>query len=130
MDGLDENLCIGITFGVFIAYAVFRKLMELMIKNKIRNGKVYTVACKTSLTFFSILTLTLLAVGGIMSILDTPAEVVTSAMLWISASIYLVFILRKTQILISSASFFAAFLYLCALEFIPTGAFVASAIIF
>lgn len=130
MDGLDENLCIGITFGVFIAYALFRKLMELMIKNKIRNGKVYTVACKTSLTFFSILTLTLLAVGGIMSILDTPAEVVTSAMLWISASIYLVFILRKTQILISSASFFAAFLYLCALEFIPTGALVASAIIF
>jgi hypothetical protein len=32
--------------------------------------------------------------------------------------------------LISSASFFAAFLYLCALEFIPTGAIIASAIVF
>jgi hypothetical protein len=65
-----------------------------------------------------------------MSVLDTPADVVKSAMLWISACIYLIFILRKTQILISSASFFAAFLYLCALELIPTGALAASAIIF
>jgi hypothetical protein len=128
--GFDEDISIGITFGVFAAYALIRKMMEFIVKGKIRNNKVYEAACKSGLTFFSILTLTLLAMSGIMSILDTPADVMKSAMLWISACIYLIFILRKTQILISSASFFAAFLYLCALEIVPTGALIASAIIF
>ena len=130
IEGFDENISLGIVFGVFITYVLVRKMMEFIIRGKVRNGKMFEVACKTGLTFFSILTLTLLAVGGVMSVVDTHAEVVTSAMLWISASIYLIYILRKTQILISSASFFAAFLYLCALELIPTGALVASAIIF
>jgi hypothetical protein len=130
MEGYGDNIGLGITFGVFLAYLLTRKIMEFIIRRKVRNSKTYEAACKAGLTFFSILTLVLLATGGIMSVLDTPADVVKSAMLWISACIYLIFILRKTQILISSASFFAAFLYLCALELIPTGALAASAIIF
>ena len=128
MEGYGDNIGLGITFGVFLAYLLTRKIMEFIIRRKVRNSKTYEAACKAGLTFFSILTLVLLATGGIMSVLDTPADVVKSAMLWISACIYLIFILRKTQILISSASFFAAFLYLCALELIPTGALAASAI--
>ena len=102
----------------------------MVLAPKNMNSKIYMIACKAGRTFFSILTLILLAMAGIMSFIDTPAEVVTDAMLWVSACIYLIYLLRKTQILISSASFFAAFLYLCALEMIPTGALVASAIIF
>ena len=130
LEGFDENTSLGITFGVFAAYVLIRKMMEFIIRNRVRNSKIYEAARKSGLTFFIILTLTLLAMSGIMSILDTPADAMRSAMLWVSASIYLIYLLRKTQILISSASFFAAFLYLCALELIPTGALAASAIIF
>ena len=130
MDGFNENLRFCAIFGIFISYVLIRKALEMVLAPKNMNSKIYMIACKAGRTFFSILTLILLAMAGIMSFIDTPAEVVTDAMLWVSACIYLIYLLRKTQILISSASFFAAFLYLCALEMIPTGALVASAIIF
>ena len=130
MEACGENIRFLIIFGTFLTYVMTRKALEHILKPKVMSSKTYQIACKTGRTFFALLTLTLLAAVGIMSFLDTPADTVRSAMLWISAGIYLIYLLRKTQILISSASFFAAFLYLCALEIIPTGALVASAIIF
>jgi hypothetical protein len=80
-------------------------------------------------TFFIILTLILLATGGVMAVTGADEHVIKTAMLWISAGIYMLFILRKLEIFISSCSVFTAFLYLCALEIIPTGTLVISAII-
>ena len=130
MDGLGENLRLGVIVGIFLTFVLLRMMLERIMRPKAVNNKTYATVCKTDRTFFSLLTLILLAMGGIMAVLNTPADVVTSAMLWVSAAIYLIYLLRKVQILISSASFFTAFLYLCALELIPTGAIVASAIIF
>ena len=130
MDSLDENLRFCVIIGIFLTLVLLRMMLERIMKPKTVNSKTYATACKTDRTFFSLLTLILLAMGGIMSIFSTPADVVTNAMLWVSAAIYLIYIRRKTQILTSSASFFASFLYLCALDLIPTGAVVASAIIF
>ena len=53
-----------------------------------------------------------------------------NAILWISALTYLLHLVRKLQILSSSCSIFAGFLYLCALEILPTGVLVTSAVIF
>ena len=130
MDGLDENLRFCVIIGIFLTFVLLRMMLERIMKPKAVNSKIYTAVCMTERTFFSLLTLILLAMGGIMAVFNTPADVATSAMLWVSASIYLIYLLRKVQILMSSASFFTAFLYLCALELIPTGAIIASAIIF
>lgn len=130
MDACNENTCFCIIFGFFLTYILTRKALEHTLKPKAVNSKTYLTACKAGRTFFGLLTLTLMATAGIMAVIDTPAESIRSAMLWISASIYLLYILRKSQILISSASFFTGFLYLCTLELIPTGALIASAIIF
>jgi hypothetical protein len=130
MAGLNENLRFCVIVGIFLIFVLTRLILERILKPKAVSSKTYDTACRTARTFFSLLTLILLAMGGIMAVLGTPADIVRNAMLWVSAAIYLVFLLRKFQILMSSASFFAAFLYLCALEIIPTGAIVASAIIF
>ena len=130
MEGISVNLRFLVILGIFALYVFTRKTLERMLTPKVIKNKIYAAACNAGRTFFSILTLTLLATAGIMSVFNASGESITNAMLWISASIYLIYILRKTQILASSASFFAAFLYLCALEIIPTGALVASAIIF
>jgi hypothetical protein len=130
LESFNDTTGIGVTIGLFLAYVLSRKALEYIFRPKKSNGKLYNIACKASRTFFGLLTLTLLAMGGIMTFAETAAETTTSAMLWVSAAIYLIFLLRKFQILMSSASFFAAFLYLCALEFIPTGAIIASAIVF
>ena len=126
--GADGKL--GITIGAILAYILLRKGLEHVLRGKKINQKTYRTACKSSHTFFIILTLLLMAMGGFMSFANVDPMDIKNAMLWVSAAIYAIFLLRKTQIFISSCSFFSGFLYLCALEILPTGALVASALIF
>ena len=130
IDGFNETAQLGLTTGIILAFALLRKSMEFIFRPKKASSKTYMTACKASRTFFSLLTLTLLSMGGIMTSAEVSTDSIASAMLWVSGAIYLIFLLRKFQILMSSTSFFAAFLYLCALEIIPTGAIIASAIVF
>ena len=126
--GTDGRL--GITIGTVIGYILLRKGLEYFFRSRKVNPKTYKTACKASHTFFIILTLVLLAMGGIMSFIKVAPMGIRSAMLWVSAITYALFLLRKLQIFNSSCSFFISFLYLCALEILPTGALVASALIF
>ncbi len=130
MDGMSEDLRIGITFGVFSAYIMIRTLASMMVLTQKSKKKIYDTASKSAYTFFIILTILLLSVGGVLSFLDVSSDVIRNAMLWLSACIYALYMLRKTQIFASSFSIFTSFLYLCALEIIPTGVLIASALIF
>ena len=130
MQDFNENISLLGTIGIFMCFTLVRKALEYILRPKRVSRSTYHTACISSRTFFCILTFILMAVGGTASFIGTPECDIRTAMLWVSASIYLIFALRKFQILASSSSFFAAFLYLCALEIIPTGALVASAIIF
>jgi hypothetical protein len=121
---------LGITIGIIIAYILLRKGLEHVFRSRKISPKTYKTACKSSHTFFIILTLVLLTIVGVMSFLDADPMTIKSAMLWVSAITYMLFLLRKVQIFNSSCSFFSGFLYLCALEILPTGALVASALIF
>lgn len=129
MAGIGEAGRLGIIIGIFITFILLRRFLEHIWQPKKMNPKTYRTACKSAYTFFSMLTLLLLVTGGVMAFFDASDEVIKTAMLWISATTYVLFLLRKSQIFVSSCSFFATFLYLCALEIIPTGALVASAII-
>ena len=129
MSTMDEDTRFGITFGVFIIYIVLRTLLERICLPKRRNAQMYRCACISAYTFFILLTILLLSLWGILSVLNANPSSSKDAMLWLSGGIYLIFLLRKTQISASSCSIFTAFLYLCALEILPTGALVASAVI-
>ena len=130
MVGLNDNGRLAVTIGILIGWMLLRPFLEHLLRPRKGNPKAYGTARKAAYTYLCILTLLLMLTGGIMAFVDAAPETIKTAMLWISATIYAVLLLRKTQILISSYSFFASFLYLCALEIIPTGALVASAIIF
>ncbi len=130
MENMSEPLKIGVIFGIFGVYCLVRILISMIIKSRKLNKKVYSTGTKASYTFFIILTLLLAATGGILSFADVNQVVIRNAMLWISAFMYAVHLLRKMQIFVSGFSVFASFLYLCALEIIPTGLLIASALIF
>lgn len=130
LDKFSGNALLGMYFAVFAAYLLIRMVASYLFRPQRLPSKTGTAAAKASFTFFIILTLLLLAVGGVMDVLDVEDSVIRTAMLWISGAIYLLFLLRKTQIFASSCSVFAAFLYLCALEMIPTGILIVSAIVF
>ena len=129
MAGFDENVRLAATIGIFAVYFMIRSIAARFYLPKGRTSKIYKIADKSALTFFIILTLTLLAMGGVMTFMDIEPAVIKSAMLWVSAGIYTLSLVRKTQIFASGCSIFTAFLYLCALEFFPTGILVVSALI-
>ena len=130
MKKFDENIGIGVIIGIFAAYFLLRYLLIFIVSPKKLNPAGYRIAAASSRTFFIILTLFLLAAGGIMTFADTDFETIRTAMIWISAVIYSIFIFRKIQIFASSYNFFIVFLYLCALEILPTGIIIVSALIF
>ena len=129
LNGMSDNARIMIIIGIFLAYCGVRMMMSAIVKTHKSAGKSAKTAERSSYTFFIILSLMLILTGWVLSFLNVDAAVMTSAMLWISGFIYALSLLRKTQIFISGCSFFTAFLYLCALEIVPTGALVASALI-
>ena len=130
LEGFSENAVTGIYFAVFCVYVLLRALMAWLFRPRKMQQKTYRTAIKASSSFFIIGTLLLLATGGLLDLFNVSEIDVRSAMLWVSALIYAIFLLRKIQIFYSSCSVFVAFLYLCALEMIPTGILVVSAIIF
>ena len=127
--GLSEGLRIAMTIGVFIVYFIFRIATYRLFRPQRLPKKTYQTAGKAAHTFFAILTLLLLTVAGIMTVAGTDETAIKNAILWISAGIYALFLIRTFQFFTSNCSVFAAFLYLCALEIIPTGTLVVSAII-
>ena len=128
-----ERFCqtaqLGITIGIFVSYILLRWALTLICRSRTSRKSAYSTSVTASRTFFIILTLLLMAVGGIMSFIGTDPSAIKDAMIWISGAIYLLLLLRRTQIFASSYNFFTVFLYLCALEIIPTGVLVTSAMI-
>ena len=130
LHGMSPESLLGIYFGIFFAYTFLRVALMWLFRPKRMSKKTYSASHKASYSFFIIYTLVLLAIGAVMGVLDSSDAEIKNAMLWVSVSIYALFLIRKTQIFSTSCSIFMAFLYLCALEILPTGILVVSAMIF
>ena len=129
LEGFNENIGLMITIGVFTAYLLLRLALTALCRSKKSRKAAYTTSVAAARTFFIILALLLMAIGGIMSFIGVAPNTIKDAMIWVSGAIYLLSLLRRIQIFASSYNFFTVFLYLCALEIIPTGLLVTSAMI-
>ena len=116
--------------GLIVAYFLIRKGAFLLVQPRKSAKKTMVAAEKAANTFFILLTLAVLLVGSTCTFFGASLNAVRLTCLWLSALIYGLYLIRKLQIFASSCSIFAAFLYLCALEILPTGILVASDIIF
>ena len=116
--------------GVFVAYLVGRKTCSMLVHPRRLSQKTLAAAEKSANTYFLVLTLILLLVGSICSFFDASLNAIRVTSIWLSALIYGLYLVRKLQIFTSSCSIFTAFLYLCALEILPTGILVVSDVIF
>ena len=130
ISGLSQNAALGITAAVFVGYLLLRMAMIAAMRPKRMASGIYHAATSTEHTYFIILTAVLLVVGGIMSAAGAAPHTIKVAMFWLSGSIYMLFLTRKLQIFASTCNLFMSFLYLCALEILPTGVLIASAVIF
>ena len=128
--GMSENAVLGITIGVFICYILLRVAFAAAIRPKKMSSALYHAATSTVHTYFFVLTVVMLITGGVMSACNADPDTIKITMFWISGTIYMLFLMRKLQIFASCCNLFISFLYLCALEILPTGVLITSAVIF
>ena len=130
LQDFGDDARLGLLIAIFTAYLLLRIACRLIFRQASTPKNVYKGAADSARTFFIVLSLLLLAVGGVLAFLNVNNTAIKDAMICISGAIYAIFLIRKTQIFYSSCSIFVSFLYLCALEILPTGVLIASAVIF
>ncbi|MBO4467632.1 MAG: hypothetical protein J5745_05970 [Bacteroidales bacterium] len=112
----------------FTGYLFLRLIIYLLLKPR-RRYENYQVAHHASYTFFIILVLLALLTAGVLSLFRVPDTAMRLVLYVETAVVYLVFLIRRSQILSLSCNHFRTFLYLCALELIPSAALIVSAVL-
>jgi hypothetical protein len=128
LQSLEGNWRLAAVAGVFLAYLLLRYLMYLILKPK-RRSDHYRMAHRAGFTFFILLLLPAI-LGVIILYFFRANDFIIKSFLYILAALtYLVFLVRKSQILSLSCNPLLTFLYLCGLEILPTGALIATAVL-
>lgn len=130
MDSMNDTSRLLVTTGAILAYMIARAILFYAIKGKKTGSETYFAAGKSFCTFFCLTTLSLSIAAGALSLFPVSDSVTRDVLLYIIGIFYLLSILRKCQIFSRSCKVLTTILYLCSLEFLPTGLFVATALIF
>lgn len=118
-----------LTTGVGVAYIALRFTANF-VGRMFTNAKTdYEIATKASRTFFCTATALTLATAGILSLAGLDFQTIRTVLFYVIGVIYIVFLLRKCQILSKSCSLFTTILYLCSLEILPTAILIAAALV-
>lgn len=116
--------------GLFAFYALLRQFLVRVAEPRRMNYDTYRMAAISGYNYFIVLTLLLVATAGIATLAGVNELTLKKILLYEIAVVFAVFLLRRTQILSNACNQLTAFLYLCALEILPAGLLVASALIF
>lgn len=125
---LGPSLSLVADIALILLFRFLRLGIAKMLHPKIKS-EVYEAVCNFELSAFILGGIIMMIEAFILTLCNLPVEVARKALLWTLAAIYLLFIIRRTQIFASDCPLYSAILYLCALEVIPTGLLVASALL-
>ena len=118
----------GLVAAVFAGYLLLRLFMYVLLKPR-RRYEQFQVAHHATYTFFILLVILLLFTAGIMYVFGASDATIRLVLYLETAFVYLLFLLRRAQILSLSCNHLRTFLYLCGLEILPTAALVVSAVL-
>ena len=114
------------TMGVFVGYLLLRHLLFVWLKP--RRSDAYSMSHRAGYSFFILMSLVVFLTIGILVLFNAADATVRGFILVEVILFYAVYFFRRGQILLTNCNPFTTFLYLCALEILPTGLFVASAL--
>ena len=129
LDIIPEEWSSLVTLGIIVVWLLIRHLCFYFCSLKAPRPETFRTAHKSFFNYWILATLLLTLTAGVIAFTDIPGEVGRTILLYELAVMYLIAILRKSQILLSYCGPLTTFLYLCALEFIPTGALIAGCIL-
>ena len=130
LDAFGPGTRLLIVTAIFIAYLLLRLLIALLLKATRIRANAFSASRRICYTIFIAgMVLMLLTLGPLVPF-RTPAGAIRVVLIVEMALSYLILLARRAQILSPYCNPFSLFLYLCALELLPTGLYVASALIF
>lgn len=116
------------TIGILLAFLIIRHLLFILLKPVRISQEGANTIHHTPYNYFIISTAVLLATAGLMAVFHCPDHVIRSVLLWETAGLYFLTLVRTGQIISYYCSTFATFLYLCGLELLPAGLLIASVV--
>lgn len=125
---LGENWRLAAIAGVLLAYLLLRVIMYIVLKPRTRTDN-YRLAYRASANFFILFMVPAIFGVTILFFCGCNDFIIRIFLYSLAGLAYLVFLVRKAQILSLSCNPLLTFLYLCGLEFLPAGALVATAIL-
>ena len=118
-----------ITVAVGLGYYLLRLFLAWQFQPRRQGLEAYRVANRAYFSMFVLQTITILLIGMLLSMIGMDAVIMRKLCWMVLALFYGVFLVRKCQILSTFCNPFTTFLYLCALELIPSGLLAASAVL-
>ena len=118
-----------VPIAAIAAWLFVKHLFYKLISLRVRHVETFRIAHKAFYNYWILASLLLVMTVGVLAFLETPAELGRKILLYELGGIYFIGIIRQSQILSSTYGAVATFLYLCALEFIPTAALIAGDIL-
>ena len=125
---LSEGWRLLAVMGVILAFALVRLLIYWILKPR-RKNEFFSLARRTSYTFFILMMIVAMISVGILALFRCEVAVVRQVLYLEAIVFYLSFLIRRAHILGLSCNPLRTFLYLCGLEVLPTAALVVSAIL-
>ena len=112
--------------GTALVYHLVRSLLYFAAQARAGSLSTFQTARHSERNYFILTVFFLLAATGVLYAFRAPEETVRRILYGVLGAVYLLFLWRKAEILHSSCNPLSTFLYLCALEFLPTGMLVAA----
>lgn len=125
---LGPALRLAATIAVVFLLWLLRTSIAKSLRVRRMKSEIYEAGCNFDLTAFILTTLVLMIEGLVLALCSASIELSRIILLCTYAATYFIFLLRKTQIFASDCPLYSAILYLCALEVLPTGILVATAL--
>ena len=118
-----------ISTGVIMSFLLLRWILTIWMKPR-RHADNYMDAYRSGYSFFILMMIAILPSIGLLSVFKASPDAVRVVVIVEMIVLYVLYLFRRTQILSSYCSTLTTFLYLCALEFLPLGLLISSAVVF
>jgi len=128
VSGLSANARLATISGVLAAWVLLRWILYRWFMPR-RRYDFYQIAHRSAFTFFILLMLLMLLTAGVLSVVRANDFTVRVFLYVEMMVLYTAFLFRRMQFLSLSCSQLLTFLYLCALELIPSALLVISAVV-
>ena len=130
LDSLGPGTRLLVVTAIFIAFLLVRLLIALLLRATRIRPNAYSSARRICYTIFIAAMVLMLLTLGPLVLFRAPGSAIRIVLIVEMALSYLILLLRRIQILSPYCNPFSLFLYLCALELLPTGLYIASAVVF